>query len=323
MTLDQSPSDEDEFEDALCPCGSGFPQSECCPEGEGAAIHPPGDPRQKLKVLFALTVSSFVLGLLFFFPYLEEEHRRMDPWKGVLVWVGDVTGLIWFTYFFTRHYVLGKPFRDEAGPSDGVWRGWWLAFVSLAGAIGFDLWITFSLQGDERAGLARAVVTQGQIDSIKRTSAAEFHQYSIHCRFQDGQGNWEVANFTIGERRRTGSFPAGLPLEVGQAIRNGQVPSPIPIAYDPERPARNWVAGIDPGDGHRFHAFALCILLFQGLAIMGFVTTWREEMKKNPDKLPWWYDLHMVLPFMVEAGFLGFFGGLIWGLGWIVEVVFN
>jgi hypothetical protein len=288
--------------------------------GPGAVAHPAileVDPRQTVKRLFLFSIAAFLFGLWCFWPIFENEHRRMDPWKSVLVWVGDVTGLIWFTVYFTRHHVLGQPFREG-----GITAGWWLALLSLAGAIGFDLAVTISLRSDELAGFARAVVAQGVMIDIKKKSASEYHQYHVRCRFPDGQGNWHDARFQIGEQRKTGRFPAGLPAEVGQTLRNGQVPSPLPVVYDPERPARNWVAGIDPEEGQRFHWWLVLIMLFQVVAIGNFVVFVRQKVRTR-GRLPWWYDLHMVLPFLVQAACLGFLGGLMRGVGFLVELAFN
>lgn len=299
------------------------------PASNGGCHHEPADttnsssdPRQKLKVLFFFTIASFVLGILFFWPYLEDEHRRMDPSMSILVWVSDGIGLAWFTWYFTKHYVLGEPFRYGTGESPRLTQGWWLALVSLTAAIGFDLWVAFTLMNDERDGLARAVVAKGEIRSVEKKSAAEYHLYTIQCRFQDGQGAWHDGRFQLNEHRKTKRFKDNLPGEVQQALRNKQVPSPITIAYDPVLPERNWIAGSNAGDDNRFFVFALLIRFFQGLAIFNFVVFLRQEIKTQ-QQLPWWYDLHMVLPFMVEATFLGFFGGLIRGLGFLVDLAFN
>lgn len=281
----------------------------------------PKDPRRKLKIVFFFTVISFLVGILCFWPYLEEEHRRMDPWMSVLVWVSDCVGLIWFTWYFIKHFVLGEPFRYGAGESPRMTQ-WWLALISLTVAISFDLWITYTAADDERAELARAVVANGDILSVERKSAEKSHVYTIDCRFQDGQGAWWDGRFRLNEDRRTREFKDNLPVRIQQALRNDQLPCPISIAYDPILPARNWIAGIDPGHGHRFHAFALCIHLFQGIAIIYFVQLLRQAIKTH-HQLPWWYDLHNVVPFMVEAAFLGGFGGLIRVGSIVTDLAFN
>jgi hypothetical protein len=283
---------------------------------------PVSEPRQKLKVLFFLTVASFVLGLLCFFPYLEEEHRRMDPSMRILVWGSDGIGLIWFTWYFTKHYRLGEPFRHGMGESPRLTREWWLALVSLTASLAFDLAVTSMLEKDERAGLARAVVVKGAIHSVERTSGSKFHSYTIRCRFQDGHGAWHEGRFPLNEHRGTHQFKDALPVEVQQALRDGRVPCPIPLAYDPVLPGRNWIAGIDPGEGYRFHALSWCIRLFQGIAILNFVVFLRQAIQTH-SRLPWWYDLHMVLPFLVGSAFLGFFGSLIRVTGFVVQLVFN
>jgi hypothetical protein len=194
--------------------------------------------------------------------------------------------------------------------------------AGLSEADGFDLWVTCTLWNNERDGLARAVVAAGEIRSVERKSGSEYHEYTIRCRFRDGQGTWQDGCFRLHEHRTTHQFEDRLPAQVQQALRNKQLPCPISIAYDPVLPARNWIAGNEPGDGQRFHFFALLIRFFQGLAILNFLTFLLLAIK-NHHQLPWWYDLHMVVPFMVEAAFLGVFGGLLRGVGVLVELAFN
>ncbi len=300
---DQFSPTEEPSEDSRCPCGSGRSWTTCCSEQQ-AGTPTANDPRQTLKVLFFLTLASFFLGLLFFWPFLEEEHRRMNPSMVWLVWVGDGFGLAWFTWYFTKHAVLGEPFRYGTAQSHRMRLDWWLALVTLTAAIGSDLWITYQLGAEERNGFARAVVVLGEIGSVEKKSAAKFHRYLIRCRFQDGQGAWQEGQFTLLEERNTEQFEDDLPVVV------------------PVLPARNWIADIHPNDGNRFYMMAGCIRLFQGIAIFNFVVFLREAVKKH-GRLPWWFDLHMALPFMVESAFLGVTGGLIRGLGFLVDCVFN
>jgi hypothetical protein len=242
---------------------------------------PAEEPRRTLRILFSASVVLFVLGILFFWPYLEQEHRRMDPSMSLLVWGSDLIGLAWFTWYFTRHSVLGAPFRHGTSATPRLTRLWWLALISLTAAIVYDLWVTYRLWDDEQAGLARAVVVQGEIRAVERKSAAEYHSYHLECRFQDGQGLWQEGSFTVLEHRRTRQFKDALPAEVQQALRNGRMPCPIRIAYDPMLPARNWLAGIDADQGSRFHAFAWCIRLFQGIAIFNFVVLLRQAVQRQ------------------------------------------
>ena len=66
--------------------------------------------RMALGVIFALTCAGLVVGWWGFWPYLEREHRRLEPWQVALIWVGDVTTLGWFARFVVQHILHGQPF---------------------------------------------------------------------------------------------------------------------------------------------------------------------------------------------------------------------
>ena len=301
-------------ESAMSLIDRGLPDGLPFPDPVAHAI-PSSNPRKSLKTLFFLTVTSFSFGLACYLPYLEREHRRMEPGRGYLLWVTDLFGLGWFTWYFVKHYILGGPVPYEADESPRITKVWWFALVSLVAFIFFDLSITGLVFVDEQEGRARAVVVEGEIRSVKKKWGGDMRFYTIQCRFQDAKGAWQDTRFVLREDWKARRFQDGLAEEVQQSLRNGKVPCPISIAYDPILPARNWVDGIE-NEGHigftgegRFHRIAWIIRFFQGVGILMFIWQLLLDIKQH-QTLPWWYDLHMALPFMIEAVVLGLLGGL-------------
>ena len=58
----------------------------------------------------AFLTTALVFGIWIMLPYFEQEHKRLWLWQIILVWIGDVTALIWFFWFTVKHGVLGGLF---------------------------------------------------------------------------------------------------------------------------------------------------------------------------------------------------------------------
>src|SRR5262245_3875127 len=69
-------------------------------------------------------------GLWFGLPYLTIEHHRLEPWKAIGVWSGDLMALLWFARFAFMHAVLGRPLVPTFTPD----RRRTFKLIMLAGA---------------------------------------------------------------------------------------------------------------------------------------------------------------------------------------------
>ncbi len=105
------------------------------------------------------------------------------------------------------------------------------------------------------------------------------------------------------------------------SLRDGKVPVPISIAYDPELPTRNWVEGVE-NDQWRLYNFLGYMIVIQGVALFNFAVFLACDMR-YAKTVPWWHDLHMVFPLMVEAVCLGFAGVIVGVTGLVVDLVFG
>ena len=70
-------------------------------------------PKALLGILLLLTLAGLLVGIWWLFPYLVEEHKRMEWWKGVLVWVADAMSLFWFIGYCAVHYLFSEPLQSQ------------------------------------------------------------------------------------------------------------------------------------------------------------------------------------------------------------------
>ncbi|MGE3803198.1 MAG: hypothetical protein AB7K24_00840 [Gemmataceae bacterium] len=262
--------------------------------------------RWLIALLFFVTCASLIAGLWLWRGYLLREMERLEPWQAVAIWVGDIISLLWFIWFFAAHAVLGQPLERPRGA--GLGAAWWLAMATLAAGLVCDGLVTLILMNEQRLAYERAVVVDGVAESVATKQFPANLRFTLQCRFQDQDGVLHHAEYSLREQKDKG-FPPDLPQELINHLRQGVVPFPVKIAYDPGRPARHWLAGAGWNDADALHYFSALVLLFQAIVVSGFV--W--EMMKVANReghLPWWYNLHKVFPLVVEAGVFVWFGML-------------
>ncbi|SRR6266542_675286 len=259
--------------------------------------------RTVLAVLFVLTCVGLAVGLWGWAPYLEREHRRLEPWKAVLLWVGDITTLAWFTWYCIDHILRRRPFEPRRA------RTWSFALFSILFALACDLAVTVALILDERAAYQSAVETDGQVTAVAvKTFQSGIVKYDLTYRFLDRAGEWHTARYTVRSRPGEG-FPPEMPREVDEALRAGRRAFPVRVSYHPNWPNRSWVRGTGWDDADRLHYFSLLPLLFQLIGLLVFILLLRAEVQRTGTS-PWWHDLYKVFPLMVEAAVFVLFGAL-------------
>lgn len=268
---------------------------------------PPGSssPRTIVSVLYLVILAGLAVGVMAFGPYFVAEHQRLAPWEGVLVWLGDVVALFWFTVYFVRHSLLGLPQKEPAQASCRANLLGVFVLGSILASLGGDLWLTLHLRAAEREAFAGARRTEGTIEALTRTQFKKSVAYTLHCRYVDANG---VGHQTVYQLRDPRELPRLAPAVV-QAVRAEQLPVPVTIAYDGNRPQRSWLADLGWKDMTRMHGFSLCVFFFQALGSVVFLIM-LAGARASRGGLPWWYDLHAVWLVAVEAAFVLLFGGL-------------
>jgi hypothetical protein len=257
-------------------------------------------------LLFLMVVAAVAVGAYAFGPYLEREHRRLEPWKAALVWLGLGLALLWFLQFCAAHGLAGRAIRPPPAGPGGLGRAWWVALVTILAAIAVDGWMVLRCIWDEQAGYAVAVRVPGQAHALDRRDFPANVTYVLHCTYRDQAGNARRSRFTVRDAGFKG-LPPGLPPAVAAAVRSGRPPFPVEVAYDPALPTRDWLAGAGWDDDYRLHHFSLAVLLLQALALPVFMV-FLADYKKRTGAYPWWYDLHKAYPALIAAAFVLFFG---------------
>jgi len=255
--------------------------------------------RWPLAVVAVLAFAGLLFGLYMLGPDLVRNLGRLEPWQIALVLVGDGVVLFWFLVFFTRHCFLGEPFSasDHAAGPD---RRCGAALFSLIAALIVDLTVTIYLQTDEYRRFAVAEVVDGKCHTLRPIHRGQQSvSYDLVCSFNDQAGNRHEASFYVGGIRNNRNDD--LSPDLLRALLQEQVPFPVKISYDPERPARAWLTGL----GGRYHGWSIHILsnlfvFMQLLSLFVFfalLASYRQQRGHNP----WWLGLHKAFPFVVQA----------------------
>ncbi len=201
-----------------------------------SASWPSPTPSAIVASLFLLILISIAVSIGSFGADFLREHQRLLWWEGVLLWLGDGMALFWFSVYFTRHVLLGVPI----GSGSVRYAGFWLAFLSIITSMVADLTMVLLLLNRESRGVDEAIKVQGTVEavSVSPTPGRGSIQYILYCRYADPLQY--VVEFVLTD---PGKLPK-LPPETVQAIRLEQLPTPIAIAYDPERPGNCWLADL-------------------------------------------------------------------------------
>ena len=258
-----------------------------------------------LSALSLLLLIAVVHGVLGFGGYLINEHRRLSHFETAALWFGDVIGLFWFLWYAIR-WQLGlidsepRPLAEARFP-----KAAWIMLISLLVGFCAELAMTLSLRHEEYAGFQRAVPAVFVVDAIETSSGLDTGFYNVKGRYEDAAGTTHRVTFYLSDLDNM----AKIPQRFAEAIRQKKAGLELPIVYDPHRPGRCWIPELGWDDGNRLHYFSFAILFFQFLGAMLFFTLLEGSIKLHK-RLPWWSDLHCLLPLATEAFFLGLIGGL-------------
>ncbi len=259
-----------------------------------------------LAAFASLLLVGIVHGVFAFGCYLINEHRRLSTFEIAMLWSGDVVGLFWFLRYVVRWQwgMLDEAPRPLPGSKFPL-SAW---FLVLSMAIGFvcESAMTWSLHQEEQTGFARALPSMCLLHRVTPQVVKGVPVYwKLDGRYRDQAGNSYPVTFYVREHEE---IPR-LPGPIVQAIRQRLANIALPIVYDPERASRSWIPQLGWDDQNRLHYFSLLILLFQFLFSIMFVLLLSESIK-NHKHLPWWTELHGLIPLGCEAFIMALFGGI-------------
>lgn len=173
--------------------------------------------------------------------------------------------------------------------------------VGMAAEVG----LTLMLRHDEFQGFGRGVPAVCQVTAVRHSTRKGVPIYwKVDGHYLDAARQQHPVTFYL---RESDEMPR-LPGQIAQAIRRNLLPVALPILYDRDRPARSWVPQMGWDDNNRLHHLSLAIVVFQFIATFFFFCLLRESILRR--QLPWWTDLHKVLPLVCESLIVAFFGGI-------------
>lgn len=247
---------------------------------------------------FVLVLTALGFGIAGLWPFLAAGHRRLEPWKIPLLWLGDLAALYWFTKFFVRHCLAGEPLRDRPITGRTPFRAFLPTLCGVALAMGIDLTITLYEMYAEHLALGRAETTVGQVYAFRRTD----HPESIVCRgyfrFVDQQGVERYGQFGVAivhDKHTNPDFPA----ESWEKIRAGVVPFDLRVSYDPTWPDRCWASDAISTSDFQPYVLSVFVLVAQLCLAPIFVGVWLNRIEKG--SIPWWHEFHQVYPAVAET----------------------
>ena len=183
------------------------------------------------------------------------ENHRLEPWKIPIIWLSEVTGLVLFI-----EYMISLAFSKATRP----WQPRKLTIrVFLLGTC-LDGAVSLLSIADEYIAYARALRVQGQVVAgTARVQWSEHTRFTFTCTFQDQQGMVHTAWFSL--------VQTGVPINVQQAIKRGQLPAATEIAYDPHWPGRTWLAEVEYSDDNRLFLYSLLSILLSSVLTLGLM----------------------------------------------------
>jgi hypothetical protein len=255
-------------------------------------------PARRLRLVrlacFAM-LAALAFGLWVHWPYLVVEHRRLERWKIVGLWFGDVSALFWFLRFAAVHAVLSVPLAPA--PLARRRRRLWSVGILIFGAMLIDLGMTLDLMRDERIAYARGTVTAATISDVRVHERAVADIYEIDCRFTDARGVAHDAHVRVYADKHV--MPPALSVGVEHALRARQLGATLPLRYDPLLPPRAWIDGLGWEDDNGLYQLSLLVLFTQAGVMAVFLLALAAHSRIGV--APWWWDTYKIVPLAVEV----------------------
>ena len=264
--------------------------------------HPGIEARQRgqiLKVQLACLLICVVLGIAIWanLPYMLVEHSRLEIWKIVGLWIGDLAALIWFGRFLFAHALLAEPLVSvsETGEHQEF------KFILRAGilALVLDLSMSIYLMADQWYGYKNARAAQAEVSAIQVHKRELADWYDLDSMFVDASGVRHKAHLRVQAKDHV--FSSTLRKEAVRVLSQPEraVGKDFPIRYDPRFPARAWIEGVGWDDGNNLYWFSIGTSLLQAGAMAVFLLMLRARTVHG--QWPWWWDVYKILPLGAEA----------------------
>jgi hypothetical protein len=170
-----------------------------------------------------------------------------------------------------------------------------------------DVGITLFLIDEEKREFAAANVVVGQAISVRTKAFPRYLYHELQVQYQDMAGQRYEQPFLIQEDNFAG-FPPALPRALAEGIRKRQAPFDVRVSYHAALPDRSWLTDFGPVAGNRLHYFSLCLPIVQVLFLFLYGVI-LAIVVSHTKTVPWWFELHKLVPFLAAAVILAA-GGL-------------
>lgn len=268
-----------------------------------SATSAPHEVRAILTQAWCLFAFAMIFVWLGFGSYLIEEHQRLVWYEILGIWTGDVLAFLWFAHFTVRWFFNRLPMTEIATQRLPI--SVWFGAVSIAVGVAAEYWLAHAISRDEEQAFKRAVPVIYTVTSITAINGSAPTFWKLMGNYVDAAGTMHVATYRIPEKDVVRRFPRPLV----QSILNSQTPLVVPLVIDPVRPSRHWIPQLGWDDPNRFHKMSLLILLLQVLFSIVFFGSLHRKMTAT-GLLPWYAELHRIMPLVIEASFFAVFGVL-------------
>jgi hypothetical protein len=263
-----------------------------------SAAHSEASYLRQLRVVRLSCLALFAVGVLAVWanwPYIAAEHHRLEWWKVIGLYAGDLTAVFWFVRFTMQHAVLGVPLRtnDQARQKKKFRTFALITFAAVIIDLGFSLY----LMADERSGyLSHSRNADAQVLEIVEHRREKASNYEVECSFTDNAGSRRQAHLRVQAWGHV--FSPSLPSRTVQALTTHDTSNHIiPIKFDSRFPTRAWIEGAGWNDENGIYWFSVGITcLHTGFL---FIYLLSLQVRWNWDH-PWWSDIYKVFPLVSE-----------------------
>lgn len=227
---------------------------------------PPTLSRRKpwMMLLLAIPPLACAFGIRWNWPWLEAEHQRLEHWKIPVIWLSEITALLWYTWFCltyifagdSRNTAMEQRLRKDPDPQKP--HKLWVVIGTLILSIGLDLSVTLFTLFEEHVAHSAGVEAKGEVVDVTVQPLRNGNTlYSLHCQFHDGLGMQHQCTFFVGSSH--------APPGVDAAVARREFPVPVVIAYDPSWPGRCWISDSSDPHHNRMYFMSFSTILFAAI----------------------------------------------------------
>jgi len=257
--------------------------------------------RLGLVVAYAAVVGLLGWGTFLCWDYFVYEHNRTQPWKALLCLTADLSAFAWFQGFFWRHAVRGRTF--EAVPWDEFIRrrGPYGIVLGLVGAIGIDAMATYNLRSEDEERFEHRVEGKGTVERVVENDNPVNTKWELFGTLTAPDGEKYPFRFRVAGIQWKGgiNMEKGTPPEIGPALAAKPPTFDIRVAYDPDWPSRNWLAGPPWDDANRSWYVGYIFLIVQGLGVVFALALLAEGKRKGEMRAAW--ECVWIMPLLFQA----------------------